>query len=126
VKRVLSGLAAGNTSLHRGFQFAAPGSSIPSLAERCGDPRTVVVGIGPLATINCKPRQARKGATVAGPLGAGVWLVSAASHFILCRRQGPGPVPERRCGRTTLNEAVLIHRPIDTTARNAALAELRR
>ncbi len=32
----------------------------------------MVTGIGSLATINCKSRQARKGATVAGTLGAGV------------------------------------------------------
>jgi hypothetical protein len=31
--------------------------------------------VGPLATIRCKPRQARKGATVAADSCAGMWLV---------------------------------------------------
>ena len=31
--------------------------------------------IGPLATINCEPRQARKGAAVIIDSGAGVWLL---------------------------------------------------
>ena len=31
--------------------------------------------IGPLAIVSCEPRQARKGATVAVRLCAGVWLV---------------------------------------------------
>ncbi len=39
----------------------------------------MVVRAGPLATILCEPRQARKGATVAVDSGAGVWLVRAAS-----------------------------------------------
>ena len=30
--------------------------------------------VGPLATIRCKPRQARKGATVAADSCAGMWL----------------------------------------------------
>ncbi len=35
--------------------------------------------VGPLATIGCKPRQARKGATVAADSCAGVWLVRLAA-----------------------------------------------
>ena len=31
--------------------------------------------IGPLATIDCEPRQARKGAAVTIDSGAGVWLL---------------------------------------------------
>ncbi len=31
--------------------------------------------VGPLATIRCKPRQARKGATVAADSCAGMWLI---------------------------------------------------
>ena len=34
---------------------------------------------GPLAMINCQPRQARKGATVAVTSCAGMWLVWAAT-----------------------------------------------
>ena len=37
--------------------------------------------IGPLATITCEPRQARKGATVAGDSCAGVWLVGSPPSF---------------------------------------------
>ena len=33
--------------------------------------------IGPLATITCESRQARKGATVTGDSCAGVWLVGS-------------------------------------------------
>jgi hypothetical protein len=40
---------------------------------------SMVTRIGPLATINCEPRQARKGATAAVDLGAGVWLVRVAT-----------------------------------------------
>jgi len=36
---------------------------------------------GPLATISCEPRQARKGAAAAVDSGAGVWLVQVASQF---------------------------------------------
>ena len=35
---------------------------------------------GAAATRNCKPRQARKGATVAVDSGAGVWLVRSAAQ----------------------------------------------
>lgn len=35
---------------------------------------SMVSRVGPLATIPCKPRQARKGATVATDSCAGVWL----------------------------------------------------
>ena len=35
--------------------------------------------VGSLATISCKPRQARKGATVAVSSGAEVWLVRVAT-----------------------------------------------
>ncbi len=37
--------------------------------------------IGPLATIRCKPRQARKGATVAVKLCAEVWLIEDSTLF---------------------------------------------
>ncbi len=39
----------------------------------------MVALIGPLAIVSCQPRQARKGATVAATLCAGVWLVWAAT-----------------------------------------------
>ena len=39
----------------------------------------MVTCIGPLATISCKPGQARKGAAAAVDLGAGVWLVRVAT-----------------------------------------------
>ncbi len=39
----------------------------------------MVACIGPPATINRKPGQARKGAAVAVDSGAGVWLVRAAT-----------------------------------------------
>ena len=41
--------------------------------------RVMVTCIGPLATIGCESRQARKGATVAADSGAGMWLVQAAT-----------------------------------------------
>ena len=43
----------------------------------------MVALIGPPATIDGKLRQARKGATVAIELCAGVWLVWAASNFLV-------------------------------------------
>jgi hypothetical protein len=39
----------------------------------------MVAYIGPLATICCEPRQARKGAAAATDSGAEMWLVWAAS-----------------------------------------------
>ena len=42
----------------------------------------MVACIGPLATINCEPGQARKGAAAAVDLGAGVWLVQAATILL--------------------------------------------
>jgi len=39
----------------------------------------MVVRIGPLATLDREPRQARKGATVTVDAGAGVWLVRATA-----------------------------------------------
>ncbi len=42
---------------------------------------SMVARIGPPATISCKPRQARKGATVAVDSGAGVWLVRVAANL---------------------------------------------
>ena len=39
----------------------------------------MVTRTGPLATTDCEPRQARKGATVAVDSGAGVWLVWVAA-----------------------------------------------
>jgi len=41
----------------------------------------MVACAGPLATISCEPRQARKGAAAAVDSGAGVWLVQVASIF---------------------------------------------
>ena len=41
----------------------------------------MVAFVGPLATISCELRQARKGATVTVDSGAGVWLALAASNF---------------------------------------------
>ena len=41
----------------------------------------MVACIGPLATIDCEPGQARKGAAAAVDSGAGVWLVRAAALF---------------------------------------------
>ena len=43
--------------------------------------RVMVVHIGPLATPDGEPRQARKGATVTVDACAGVWLVWAISIF---------------------------------------------
>ena len=39
--------------------------------------------VGPFAIINCEPRQARKGATVAAKLCAGVRLAEAAASLHL-------------------------------------------
>ena len=44
--------------------------SNPSLSAN-----SMVTCIGPLATITCEPRQARKGAAVASDSCAGVWLM---------------------------------------------------
>ena len=41
----------------------------------------MVACIGPLATENCEPGQARKGAAAAVEPCAGVWLTRAASIF---------------------------------------------
>jgi len=41
----------------------------------------MVTPVGPLATISCEPRQARKGATVAVTSCAGVWLAGEATRF---------------------------------------------
>ena len=38
--------------------------------------------VGPLATIRCKPRQARKGATVAADSCAGMWLARLPPNYI--------------------------------------------
>jgi len=43
--------------------------------------RFMVTRAGPLATISCEPRQARKGAAAAVDSCAGVWLVRVATHF---------------------------------------------
>jgi hypothetical protein len=42
---------------------------------------SMVVRVGPPATIGCEPRQARKGAAVVTDSGAGVWLAWAATLF---------------------------------------------
>ena len=41
----------------------------------------MVASVGPLATTNRKLRQARKGATVLGTLGAEMWLAEVISRF---------------------------------------------
>ena len=41
----------------------------------------MVASMGPLATLDCEPRQVRKEATVTVDAGAEVWLVLAASIF---------------------------------------------
>jgi hypothetical protein len=41
----------------------------------------MVACAGPLATISCEPRQARKGAAAAVNSCAGVWLVQAATFL---------------------------------------------
>ena len=38
------------------------------------------ISVGPFAMINCEPRQARKGATVAVTSCAGVWLAGVAAN----------------------------------------------
>jgi len=50
---------------------------------------SMVTHVGPLATIFCEPRQARKGATVVEDSGAGVWLVWVTTQF----RNGSGQLP---------------------------------
>ena len=42
----------------------------------------MVVPVGPLATINCEPRQTRKGAAAAMDPGAGVWRAGAATILV--------------------------------------------
>ena len=44
---------------------------------------SMVACMGPFATMSCKPRQARKGATVAVISGAEVWLVQVTSIFFM-------------------------------------------
>ncbi len=56
-------------------QIDVGGSCLLSLAAE------MVAGVGPLATIICEPRQARKGATAAVDSGAGVWLALVASIY---------------------------------------------
>ena len=45
----------------------------------------MVASTGPLATIDSKLRQARKGATVAVDSCAGVWLVGVHHQFVVFR-----------------------------------------
>ena len=54
----------------------------------------MVAFVGPLATISCELRQARKGATVTVDSGAGVWLALAASIFF----QHVMPLPQVMAG----------------------------
>jgi hypothetical protein len=51
----------------------------------------MVVPVGPLATINCEPRQTRKGAAAAMDSGAGVWRAGAATIPARIWRQSTGP-----------------------------------
>ncbi len=62
---------------------------------------SMVPHIGPLATRNCEPRQARKGAAAAVASCAGVWLVWVTTHslfrysykwFRYCVDQGPDAI----------------------------------
>jgi len=55
------------------------GSSGSGIAAACLHCRVRVARVGPLATLRCKPRQARKGAAAAADAGAGVWLARAAA-----------------------------------------------
>ena len=55
---------------------------IPPIAHRlvrCNPTSSMADRAGPLATIGCEPRQARKGAAVTADSGAGVWLVRDAT-----------------------------------------------
>lgn len=56
------------------------------LASSLRIPASMAARIGPPATTNCEPRQARKGAAAAAASGAGVWLVGAATPSIEPRR----------------------------------------
>ena len=48
--------------------------------------------VGPLATINCEPRQAWKGAAAAVDSCAGVWLVRVATLILSGEMPLPGNV----------------------------------
>ncbi len=76
----------------------------------------MVAPVGPPAMISCKPRQARKGATVAVMSCAGVWLAGAISIFLglmsdagrltrvgaTCRRASFDPTSEAQVVRRAL------------------------
>ena len=61
---------------------------------------SMVASAGPLATISCEPRQARKGAAAAADSGAGVRLALAASNH---SAKGPGAARLARDGSTPVN-----------------------
>ena len=63
-------------------------SRAPDAPQACAG--SMVDRAGPLAADLCKPRQARKGATVAAGLGAGMWLARDTSKF-LCAAPSPCP-----------------------------------
>ena len=60
---------------------------------------SMVACAGPLATIHCELRQARKGATAAVNSGAGVWLVQVATLF--SSAGGPFSLSETTSGGQT-------------------------
>ena len=52
----------------------------------------MVACVGPLATKNCEPRQARKGAAVTADSCAEVWLIQVAAHiYEMLTTQANGP-----------------------------------
>ena len=54
-------------------------SAIHRYPPKVGYRPSMVTHSGPLATIGCEPRQARKGAAAAADSSAGVWLVWVAT-----------------------------------------------
>ena len=73
---------------------------------------SMVACMGPFATMSCKPRQARKGATVVVTSGAGVWLVWAASIFQTMLQRAASiryrmMALQRWCGQPKVREPLL-------------------
>ena len=58
--------------------------------------------VGPLAMIGCKPRQARKGATVTADSCAGVWLAGGTSINIYADKR-----PAKKYQLKTNNSRIL-------------------
>jgi hypothetical protein len=63
-------------------------------APQCMNPPVMATCAGPLATTDCEPRQARKGAAAAVDSGAGVWLVQVATYSSPGRWLGYNPRSE--------------------------------